>query len=241
MPEFIDDTVKVSDNQCPGIFAVTYYEVPLEHGKAHIEIELSDDLGKRLLHLSSLYDLPTHFDKEFNGCKGILFRKKTYSWSGNEGSGLQLGRSCGNDEKRGVVFRCALNALCQDQKLHYEVVNGNESMFPLSYYDGILQVEALISDPSLQKMREGDASIAEFMKWMHENAKEVNTMGELARLAAKQYAAAEMCRKLAQRDKVSAELAPQIDRIADEFFVLAQESFRTLKPPKNNRMDYLVS
>lgn len=252
IPAFVDETAQPGDMQCPNIFAATYYDIPLGNGRVSARVEILEDLGKYLLSSGLIVDYHDKDQREeiadlFNGKSGVVVRAD-YHWGGNEGKGVQLGRFQNSPMLRfsnndySMAFRRALNALCQGIDLTEEVVRAERGHFstPLSYCDGTTEIDALVRDVSLKAVRAADQPVGEFMAWMQENAAQVNTVGELVRLAAHSYLAAQGHEKRASSGRVIATLPATVKGMGDQYLELAQIAASELQPPENNRMDYLV-
>ena len=67
-----------------------------------------------------------------------------------------------------------------------------------------------------------------------------NTFGELVRLAAHSYLAAQRHERRAEAGRVVATLPATVKGMGDRYLESAQEAAAELQPPQNNRMDYLV-
>ncbi len=255
IPAFVDETALPGDMQCPNIFAATYYDVSLGNGRVSVRMEIMDDLGKSLLGSSLIVDYDDKDQRKeiadlFNGKSGVVVNAD-YHWGGNEGKGVQLGRfqnppmwGFSNDDYS-MAFRRALNALCQGVDLTKEVVyvgrdERDRLSVPLSYCDGTTEIDALVRDVSLKAVRAADQPVGEFMAWMQENAAQVDTTGELVRLAAHSYLAAQGHERRAKAGRVVATLPAIVSKMGDRYLELAQEAAAVLQPPHNNRMDYLI-
>lgn len=255
IPDFVDETAKPGENQCPNIFAATYYDVILRNGRVNASVEIFDDLGKSLLVPGLIIDYHDKDQREviadlFNGKSGVVLRAD-YHWGGNEGKGVQLGRFQNSPSfsfsynDYAMAFRRVLNALCQGVDLTKEVAYvGRDEMsrlsVPLSYCDGTTEIDALVRDVSLEAISSADQPVGEFMAWMQENAVQVNTVGELVRLAAHSYLVAQDHRQRAKAGRVVATLPATVRKMGDRYLKLAQEAAAELQPPNNNRMNYLV-
>ncbi len=260
IPNFVDETVRLCNVQGPSISADTNYYVHLPNGKVYVAAKIHDDLGK---FLSNPY-LDIGYEEKgkreeiaslLQGKSGVRFIAN-YHWDGNERKGLQLGRigmPSDNylegtlfgilfEDKYYHIFNKIINALCQGREFSEEIVHDRDLKLhnPLSYADGATEIYAWVRDVSLEAVRAADQPVSEFMKWMHENALQVNTMGEFARLAAAQYSSASACRERVEAGKVVATLPVIVREVGDRYLKLTQEAFAELKPPQNNRMDYLI-
>lgn len=260
IPNFVDETVRLCDRQGSSISADTNYYIPLPNGKVYVAAKIHDDLGE---FLSNPY-LELSYEGEgkreeiaglLQGKSGVRFTGY-YHWDGNEGKGLQLGRigMPSDNYFKGThleilfedeyypIFNRVINALCQGREFTEEIVHGGDLRLynPLSYADRATEIYASVRDVSLEAVRAADQPVSEFMKWMHENALQVNTMGELARLAAAQYSSASAHRERAKAGKVVATLPVIVRKVGNRYLKLTQKAFAELKPPQNDRMDYLV-
>lgn len=252
IPDFIDDIVQAGDTQCPNIFSDTNYKIILPNGIINAFVKVLDDLGKYLLEDYLINDYENKSQREeiadiFNKRSGVVVHAY-YCWRGNEGKGVQLGRFqqpsamlgfSNNDYS--MAFRTAINALCQGIDLTEEVVRSRFLSNPLSYCDGINEIDALLRDVSLQKVRAADQPVGEFMAWMQQNAAQINTMGELVRLAAQEYLAAQRYEQRAKAEQVVIKLPEIVKGMGDRYLELAQIASAELLPPQNNRMEYLVN
>lgn len=251
IPAFVDETAQPGDGQVPNIFAATYYDVPLGNGRVSSRVEIYGDLGKHLLGSGLIVDYHDKDQREeiadlFDGKSGVIVKAK-YHWGGNERKGVQLGRfqnqlSGFSNNDYSMAFRRALNSLCQGIDLTEEVVRAERGHFstPLSYCDGTTEIDALVRDVSLEAVRAADQPVGEFMAWMQENAAQVTTVGELVRLAAHSYLAAQGHERRVKAGRVVATLPATVSGMGDRYLELAKEAAAELQPPQNNRMDYLV-
>jgi hypothetical protein len=256
IPDFVDETAQPGDMQCPNIFHTTHYDIPLTNGRVSARVEILEDLGRYLLGSGLIVDSRDEDQREqiadlFNEKSGVVVRAN-YRWGGNEGKGVQLGRfqnkgdwggSSGNDYA--MAFRRALNVLCRGIDLSKEMVyverdEKSKLSVPLSYYDGTTEIDALVRDISLEAVREADQPVGEFMAWMQENSAQVNTVGELVRLATHSYLAAQGHEQRADAGRVVTTLPTTVKRMGDQYLELAQVATAELQPPENNRMDYLI-
>lgn len=251
LPQFADNTVTFGERQREDISSGFYYAVNLQGGRINAYAQIHDDLGKELLdHPFFKFEgkrKREEISDKFEGKSGAVIWG-TYHWKGNEGKGLQLGRgqnfseSGGSENKYSLVFRTALNALCQRVDLTEAVAIGNWPLYnPLYYVGGTKEITALVKDVSLKAVRAADQPVGEFMNWMHKNAVQVNTLGEYVRLALFQYIDAKEQGKIAPAGRVAAILPQIVKETGDKLFQLAQEAYAELHPPQNNRMDYLVN
>ncbi len=246
-PRFFDSSVMPSDRQCPNFFVRTSYDIPLELGVVSADVEVFDDLGADSLgrhafkrHITD--DDLTQFQDTFNGVAGLIFTG-SYSWKGNEGLGLRLGR-CGDgfSSRSGVsteAFRKAMNAICMNtySGLNRGLIQSDALGEPFHYWDGIRQLRLNMHDFSLEMVRAADKPVGEFMAWMHTHQKEVNSYGELVRLATECYQGAN---RYENSERHIPELSSTMHVHGSKMIADAVDVINMLDVLQNDRMKYLV-
>ncbi|MBI5228095.1 hypothetical protein HY988_05890 [Candidatus Micrarchaeota archaeon] len=250
LPELLGDSAQPDfESQVSNIWMETAYLVILANGRVNGQIEVTDDLGKRILDSCLTAPEKPGEKSRINdllGGKSGVFVYATYDLGSTRKGALRLGRQAldamySSSNEPSFAFQKALNALCKGRELDVEDMFSNHLAYPLRYNDGIGSVTAYMKDPLFRTISAADKPVGEFMRWLADNSKEVNSMGELIRLAAVQFEFAKETRKRADSKLVIDSLPTTVMQLARDCFKHAKELYSKLKPPENDRMDYLAN
>ncbi len=251
LPAYIDGDVQPVVGPPMGVFYETHYNIPLSHGRVAVRLSVQDDLGKNLTDDGSClnyidYSKRKELANNLGSQSGVIL-SGDYHWGGNDGKGLQLGRFQNSlagfsSSDTSMAFQRVLNAFCRGIALTPELAYAKAGEFstPLSYSDGTKEIDADIRNLSLDAVKAMDKPVSEFMTWMQENAVQVNTVGELVRLAVHSYAVARNHTRRAEAGRVSSGLVSLVEEAGNKYLKSAQVAAVELCPPHNNRMEYLV-
>ncbi len=242
-PDYFSDEVIEPLNQGISPINNTGYKFLLSKGQVRAQAVFYDNLGK-ISEEKSGVALCQKISTDFQNTSGFLINAE-YLWR-EQKQGLQLmcttpqylGGMKWNDQTK--AFGALLNVLVGQNGIDSSTLFGNDrTLLPFDYCDGISEVSAYLSNPSVERVHQADDHVGEFMQWMQSNRKEIDTMGVYVRLAASEF---ELLEKLQKRVPLGQYLPESvlvvqgsIERHLDEVRAI----YSRLTPPQNKRMDYL--
>jgi len=135
------------------------------------------------------------------------------------------------------VISNLINAFCHGTELTYESIVGEAGTTSMHRFGGG-GFMGNVSVHTLAELTEADKHIGEFMQWLVDNQEGIRVMRRSAILAAYQADAKE--RLLRSGYSPDTILIQDLASAAERYASTAIEGFSQLKPPVNNRMNYLV-
>jgi len=259
IPRYIDLTARPSAHQVPNLFYSTCFDIPLSRGRVEVTVRLVDDLlellrGDRTWTRTglayekgmqeSLCDLCSKLD-----CKTGIAIEAVYiplpdlrldgpsAGFGHEGNDLIALKSLG----------CAVNALCRDAALtpesvysydkHQGIYGPIADRYPIACNIGGLQ--ARLKHPTLERIRESEQSVSEFLMWLRDGAPQIRHVAMMLSLVIEHNEKIKYVRTECLKGNMGDKTLQGITNMRDRYFQEARSAFDSLRPPRNDRMNYL--
>src|SRR3989338_191903 len=230
VPEFFDDTLDFAT--FPFVQNKIRYRKKLDNGTARIKLTVTNNLRDFISENSSIFnlkdeilqDLVADLSKTLESDTGFILHGK-YTWNGNNARGLWLPRwrspyPCQSFD----LFAQILNYVCfgkTDRQLVQRI--------SISDYVGHKESEEIslpLRHLTLRGLREADPVVANFMQYMHEHRREINTIGECLDFASR---ANTLIQQNSERDVLPC-LSEDLTVSRDTYLEKAREIFSKMTP-----------
>ena len=252
IPEFVDENAMLCKDQ-PNNYVTTDFFRQFEKGYFSGTIRVSKEV-RHLLGLKMPIGQRTLSEAEQAKEAKIISIEDAFK--GREGMSISGGYYLGQGEVNGLVYgfinpyglencrplECRvisnlINAFCHGTELTYESIVGEAGTTSMHRFGGG-GFMGNVSVHTLAELTEADKHIGEFMQWLVDNQEGIRVMRRSAILAAYQADAKE--RLLRSGYSPDTILIKDLASAAERYASTAIEGFSQLKPPVNNRMNYLV-
>ncbi len=227
------------------------YTIPLTNGRVEAQLTAYEDLQdfvKKFEKRSS--DDRGKSLSQLNGESGFVVKGEYYlGRKEDDSTNLEIAiyginHAGGFDIDLGVSkigIEPVINALCEDVPLTRNRIfkfstSCSHPEFQSKYgpmvYAGPPDIRAVVVDLCLEKLIEADNHLSEFMGWVIANGETIRDAGGFVESALREFIKAKQS-------------GSKIGRVTEQsgarYLKEAQKIFSKLKPPKNNRMDYLIA